>query len=230
MRLKSLALGILVCLGAAAACRASYADTLTLEGTGGTSVGGVYVYPYYFSYDSSSQYTPMMCINYQDEITPGETWQVTGQVVSISSSVQYQEDAWLFSQLKTGKYNPTDIQFAVWDILDPAAAATATTAATPAVGGNPGYNAAAQNLVALAASAVPTLGNSFFNQYTILQPVTTAQAMKTWTDGPPQSFVVQTSAVTPEPSSLFLLGTGLSGLSLLLMRRRALQEGEPEGN
>lgn len=211
MRLKNFALGVLVCLGAVA-CRASYADTLTLTGTGNQVVGGVYVYPYDMSFDGSSKTIPMMCINYNDEITQGETWQVTGQKVSTSSSAQLQEDAWLFSQLGTGQYTNSDIQFAVWDILD------------SGVGGNPGLDATALSLVSKAQNIQPSLTNSLLNQYTILSPVTTADAQKTWTDGLPQSFVVQTSAVTPEPSSLLLLGTGLSGASLLLMRRRALQE------
>ena len=216
MRLKHFALGVLVCVGAVA-CRPSFADSLTtntlqLVSTGGQAVGGVYVYPYNMSYNGASQTTPMMCINYNDEITQGEIWQVTGQQVSTSSSAQLQEDAWLFSQIDSGIYSQADIQFAVWDVLD------------PGVGGNAGLDATAANLVNMAQNAISGLSNSFLNQYTILSPVATQQAMTTWTDGTPQSFIVNSTAVTPEPSSLLLLGTGLSTASVFLMRRRALQE------
>ena len=91
MRLKNLALAVFVCIGAVA-CRASYADTLTLAGTSNQVVDGVYVYPYNLSFDTSAQSIPMMCINYQDEVTQGETWQVTGQAISTSSSTQLKED------------------------------------------------------------------------------------------------------------------------------------------
>ena len=213
MRLKNLALGVLVCMGVVMA-RTSLADTLTLKSTSGQSVSGVEVYPYNLSLNGSTQTTEMMCLNYNDEITQGETWQVTSQQLSTSSSVQLKEDAFLYSQLYS-KYSDSDVQFAVWDILD------------PGVGGNAGYSgdALAQQLVALAQSSVSGLTNSFLNQYTIYSPVTTAQAQASWTDGTPQSFIAQTSAVTPEPSSLLLLATGLGASALMMNKRRNLTQG-----
>ena len=210
MRLKNLALGFAVAVGALST-HASFADTLTLEGTGSQTAGNAYVYPYYFSYDGAKQTTPMMCINYNDEITTGETWQVQDQQISTSSSVQLQEDAYLFSLTGSSSYTDAQIQLAVWYILAPNTAQ------------NAGWNSSVEmGLVNLAQSEVPGLTNSFLNQYSVLSPVLSNQTG--WTDGVPQSFLAETSAVTPEPSSLLFLGTGLSAASLLLMRRRALQE------
>ncbi len=209
MHLKNLALGLAVAAGVLST-QASFADTLTLKGTGTETAGNAYVYPYYLSYDGASQ-TPMMCINYNDEITTGEMWQVQGQEVSTSSSVQLQEDAYLFSMTGSNSYTDAQIQLAVWYILAPNTAQ------------NAGWdNNVEMGLVNLAQSQVSGLTNTFLNQYTVLSPVLSNQTG--WTDGTPQSFLVESSAVTPEPTSLLLLGTGLCAASLVLMRRRALQE------
>lgn len=212
MRLKNFAFGLAVAAMGALSCSASPINTLTFKSSTGPVAGGVHVYPYNLSLNGSTTTTPMMCINYDDHVTQNEMWQVTGQAVSTASSVKFQEDVWLFSQLGTGKYADADIQFAVWDVLD------------PGVGGNAGYGSVAKTLVSMAQNAIPGLNDAFLNRYTIYSPVLTADAMKTWTDGTPQSFLAKTNAVTPEPSSLLLMVTGLFATGVVVSRRRALQQ------
>ena len=213
MRLKHVALAVFAVLSVAA-CRTSYADTLTLVGTSGQSVGNVEVYPYNLSLNGSSTTTPMMCINYDDHVTVNETWQVTGTQLSTASSKALQEDAWLFSQVGKGTYSNADIQFAVWYILDPSD-----------VFWSPGFDLTARTLVYEAYANLPGLTNQFLNQYTVYSPVTRAAAKLSWTDNTPQSFIAADPvAVTPEPSSLLLMGSGLLAASLMVMRRRGLQQ------
>ena len=215
MQLKKFALGVLLCLGAVS-CRVSHADTLKLVGTGGQVVGNVYVYPYNFSIDGSPSSTSMMCLNFNDEITEGETWYAQPQHISTtdtsSTAVGYREDAWLYSQLGTNGYTNAEIQFAVWDVFDPSG-----------VSGNSAFDSVAQNLVSQAAKKAtdPTLlSDGFFNQYEVFVPTGDQSG---WTAGTPQTFIVNSSAVTPEPSSLLLLATGLFGGSMLVLRRRGVE-------
>ncbi len=213
MRLKNLAFSMLAVLGAMT-CSTSFADTIKLVSTSGGSVAGVDVYPYNLSLNGSATTNPMMCINYDDHVTIGESWTVTGTRVSTSSSLALQEDAWLFSQVGGGKYSNADIQFAVWYILDGNVSSSA------------GYDATAKNLVSLAQAAAPGLSNTFLNNYMVYAPVLSNQTG--WTDGTPQSYITADPiAVTPEPSSLLLLATGLFGAGVVTMRRRTVEAQNP---
>jgi len=220
MRLKSalfaLSLSLVVLLP-----RLSFADTLTLTGVGGQSTDGVYVYPYDFTVTGpggTSTNIEMSCLNYNRDISFGETWTV--DMVSVSSigtagldgesKQDYIEDAWLYNQYATATtpQEISDIQFAIWAVMD------------PSVFGVSGYDSAAFALDKEAYDAYKSGNFSFDANDSVFVPVAGGWPQG---DGEPQIFMIDPAppAVTPEPSSLFLFGTGL--LSIVAVMRRKMQ-------
>lgn len=202
------------------------ATTLKLTGTGGTAVnigsGSVYVYPYDFSVNGSSAKTQLMCLNFNDEITFGESWSVNVDTIAQAANgnstllKSYQEDAWLYSQItpSTPQSQATLIQFAVWDILDPSGVGTAS---------DPYWNANStgiENLINQASNAVGSESPGFFNQFVVYVPDHDSSyytASNGYPYGVPQTFIG--ASPTPEPGSLALLGTGLLGMGGVVRRR-----------
>ena len=189
--------------------RSASADTLQLVSLGGASSGGVYIYPYNFSINNASSLTSLMCIDFNREVSVGESWQVTSSALALDSSAastNFRADAWLYSQLATGNYSASDVQFAAWSILDPADIAN-----------NSAFGATAQSLASVATAAAQDstlIASGFFSGFTLYQPTGDQTG---WTNGVPQEFVG--AAQTPEPSSLILLGSGLAGFAGSLRRK-----------
>lgn len=207
-------------LAVAAAALPAVADTLKLVSTGGTVVDGVYIYPYNFSVDGASSLKSLICIDYNREVTLGEQWNVNKTAIPFDSSAE-SRDLRALALLdygivtKYGGYSPSDYQFADWSILDPTDVHKLS-----------GYTSTAAFLASSALQLADNrqlIDSGFYSQFTLYAADLNNTAG--WTAGRPQDFIGigDPTSVTPEPSSLLLMGTGLAATWEVVRRKRKAQ-------
>ncbi|MGD0463522.1 MAG: PEP-CTERM sorting domain-containing protein [Tepidisphaeraceae bacterium] len=189
-------------------------------GPEGNNSGGVYVYPYNFTINSSSETYPLMCDDFVHMISPPESWYAhTLNVPNLNASnvlhlnypsagvTGYLEASYLFQE-EVAAYNASNsdpngyYNWAVWDLLT-------NSDVSSVLGAN---DATVQSYLSAAEALGGSLTPSDFPNVVIYAPTDMS-------GGGPQEFFGYGTPVTPvpEPSTLALLGIGAAGL---LARRR----------
>jgi PEP-CTERM motif len=180
------------------------ADTLRLTGAATGSTG-----PYQLTLDGTTPVN-LFCLDDFRSVHIGETWNVT--VVNgadyltsntHSSDFKYEEEAYIYSMLGVSNghghtYNNSDVQDALWYIFDHSA----------------DTNSYADTLVSKAGDFHYT--GSFLDDYSFYIPTGRG-------DDLPQEMIgtAVNASPAPEPSSLFLFGSGLVGLAGAVRRKLA---------
>jgi hypothetical protein len=197
----------------------AYADgpvQMVFQNVNGANDGQYYVSPYYGT--MNGQTVTLFCDDILNDITFGQSWSanvtnlgtavntnnfsqtrygsVAGSLVLSNPALAYEEAAWLTTQFASNPGDLVNLQYALWDIMNPGARGNG--------------NSDVQNWLLLASEDYGTINLSNFEIVTNVGPLTLT--------GQQQEFIVQ----TPEPGTLVLLICGMLALCVRLVRRAQL--------
>jgi hypothetical protein len=189
---------------------------MVFVGVNGANDGQYYVSPY--TGTMNGQTVTLFCDDIINEVTFGQTWNanVTNLATAVNTNnfsqtryggvstsavfnnpaLAYEEAAWLVSQFASNPGDLVNLQYALWDIMNPGARGNG--------------NADVQNWLLLASEDYSQVNLNNFEIVTNCGPLALT--------GQVQEFLVQ----TPEPGSLALLLCGMIALGTLVLRRGQL--------
>ncbi len=194
--MKRLLLACLAGMAILLVCLPAMADAnMLFSSAGSNNYMGTPSFPYYLSVNGGPL-QEMMCAGFNEHISGGETWKATvasvGSLDPVSNLVDYQA-AYLFRLSVVDNGADSDINAAVWWLYE----------------GVPTLDTGAQNYVTLAQSQTYHSG-----EFADIYLYTAIPGTESGGLGTAQNFFA-----TPEPGSLFLLGSGVLALSGIIRRK-----------